>query len=401
MTTATHARSVAGAVPVRERILAPDLARGFALLLVALAHATGILNGTIPRVDPDPQGPERAYYFVMFTFVHASALPLFAMLFGYGLVQFMRHQDERQVPPEKTRAALLRRHAGLLLLGVLHGILLFVGDVLGAFGIGGLILTLLVLRRGKWVYRLGLVYLGFGLVYLAVLAARVYPSMSGNSTTKVPTGQDTTATAVTYADSVKDRLTDWPISTLVLLSTILFAMIGVWAARQRILEEPAKHRKLLWSGAIGGFAIAIAGTLPTALTAAGVAGPEQSLAGASKQLYEGAGLFGSVGYICVFGLIGLRLANRQRTGRVAGALVALGQRTLTFYLLQSVCWQLLLSHYLLRLGERTNSPAYTALACALGIWLVSLVLASVLQRFGYRGPAERLIRWFTHGSNRR
>lgn len=401
MTTATHPRPVAGAVPVSERLLGPDLARGFALLLVALAHATGILNHTVPGVDPDPHGPERAFYLVMFVFVHACALPLFSMLFGYGLVQFMRHQDARQVPATRTRAALLRRHLGLFVIGALHGIFLFVGDVLGAFAVVGAVLTVLVLRRGKWLYRGGPAYLTFAFGYLVLLAVRVYPSMSGSSTAEVPAGPDTTANIASYPASIVDRLGDWPGSTLTLMSTILFAWIGVWAARRQVLEQPEQHRRLLWSGLIGGFAIAIAAALPMALTAAGIAGPDPSLAGAAKHLYEGGGLFGAVGYACLFGLIGNRLAARARQSAVVAALVALGQRSLSFYLLQSVCWVVLLTHYGLRLGERTSSPAYTALICAVSVWLVSLVVALALQRHGRRGPVERLIRWFTHGSHRR
>ncbi|GAA3092732.1 putative membrane protein YeiB [Kribbella aluminosa] len=393
--------AAAGAVPVGERILAPDLARGFALLLVALAHSTGILNHTVPGVDLEPHGLERVFYLVMFVFVHACALPLFAMLFGYGLVQFQRHQDDRGVPAVTTRAALLRRHLGLFVIGALHGIFLFVGDVLGAFAVVGAVLTVLVLRRGKWVYRVALGYLAFGLVYLAVLAVRVYPSMAAGTTTDVPAGPDTTAQVSTYAASIADRLTDWPLSTLVLLSTILFAWVGVWAARKRVLEEPQRHGRLLWSGVIAGFGVAIAGALPMALTAAAIAGPSQSLAGDAKHLYEGAGLFGAVGYACVFGLIGRRLARRPRLSTPARALVALGQRSLTFYLFQSVCWLVLLTHYGLRLGERTGSPAYTALVCAVGVWLVSLVAASLLHRHGWRGPVERLIRWFTHRGHQR
>ncbi|MGC4943556.1 DUF418 domain-containing protein [Kribbella sp. DT2] len=405
MSTATERTGRdAGPVPVGERILAPDLARGFALLLVALAHSTGILNRTVPGVDFSPHGGEQVFYLVMFLLVHACALPLFAMMFGYGLIQFVRRQDSLGVPHEQTRAALLRRHLGLFVIGAVHGIFLFVGDVLGAFAVVGTVLTVLLLRRGNWAFRGSLVYLLFGGLYLGVLAVQVYPTLSGSSTTDVPAPADTTAAIATYPESIVDRLTDWPGSTLVLLTTILFAWIGAWAAKQRILDEPEKHRTLLQWGAIGGFTVAIAGALPMALTAGGFAGPDQDRAGAAKQLYEGAGLFGAVGYACVFGLIGMRLSRSKRDPHSiapVAALVALGQRSLTFYLFQSVCWVILLTHYGLALGERTSSPAYTALICAVSVWLFSLLAASVMQRYGYRGPVERLIRWFTHGGHRR
>ncbi|CAM5430113.1 hypothetical protein SANTM175S_02464 [Streptomyces antimycoticus] len=81
--------------PVRrtERALAPDLARGTMLLFIALANAAVFTFGNQPGAEASPHGWERGFNLAMFVFVHARAYPMFAVMFGYGLVQLTRRQD--------------------------------------------------------------------------------------------------------------------------------------------------------------------------------------------------------------------------------------------------------------------------------------------------------------------
>ncbi|MEK8173537.1 hypothetical protein NKH77_45310 [Streptomyces sp. M19] len=51
--------------------------------------------------EPSPHGWERPFNLVMFVFVHARAYPMFAVMFGYGLVQLARRQDERAPVPAR------------------------------------------------------------------------------------------------------------------------------------------------------------------------------------------------------------------------------------------------------------------------------------------------------------
>src|SRR5690606_27487960 len=99
----------AGPVRRAERSLAPDLARGGMLLFIALAHTGMAVFTTVPGFAPDPQGVERAYDVFMFTVVHARALPLFAIMFGYGLVQLALRRQA--AGPGAARRVLLRRSA--------------------------------------------------------------------------------------------------------------------------------------------------------------------------------------------------------------------------------------------------------------------------------------------------
>ncbi|UUV27895.1 DUF418 domain-containing protein [Amycolatopsis roodepoortensis] len=369
--------------PTSERVLAPDLARGFALLLVALAHTASIFLGNAPGVDQTPEGLERPYFVILFVFVHACALPLFGMMLGYGIVQFANRQEALGQPWTRTRGILLRRHAWLLVFGAVDGVLFFSGDVLGAYGVIGVVFTLLLLRRGKGFYRIPVLYLGFGVCYLAVLMYLVLTGGSGSA--PVPSVEDVSSLAPTYGDAVRERLTEWPMSTAILLSSILFVWVGAWAAKKRVLEEP--NRKLLLFGVFGGFGVAIAGALPMGLFAGDYVGFDEETAALAKLMYEGAGLFGAIGYVSLFGLIGMAVGEKRR-GVVVTAISALGQRTLSAYLFQSVAWLILAPPFMLGLAGQT----FVAAACGLGVWLVTVVVAYLMHRRSYRGPAEILVR---------
>ncbi|WP_410662647.1 DUF418 domain-containing protein [Amycolatopsis sp. lyj-84] len=373
-------------LPTSERVLAPDLARGFALLLVALAHTASIFLGNSPGADQTPEGLERPYFVVLFVFVHACALPLFGMMLGYGLVQFADRQQALGQSWTRTRGVLLRRHAWLLAFGAVDGVLFFSGDVLGAYGLIGVVFVLLLLRRGKGFYRIPALYLGFAGCYLAVLMYLVLTGNSGNA--PVPSPEDVSSLAPTYGDALRARLTEWPAITAILLPSILFVWVGAWAAKKRILEEP--NRNLLLVGVFGGFGVAIAAGLPMGLFAGDYLQLDAETAGFAKMLYEGGGLFGAVGYISLFGLIGMAVDKKR--GVVVTAISALGQRTLSAYLFQSVAWLILAPPFMLGLGGQTSDPTFVAAACGLGVWLLSVVVAYLMHRKGYRGPAEILVR---------
>ncbi|MEU8301889.1 DUF418 domain-containing protein [Micromonospora sp. NPDC048909] len=385
-----------------KRILAPDLARGAMLLLIALANAAGVFLASTPGVDPTPHGPERIWNVFLFLFVHARALPLFAMMFGYGLVQFARRQDEAGRPPGAVRALLLRRNAWLFVFGLAHGVLLYSGDVLGAYGLIGIAFTLLLLRRGDRVHRLAPGYLILGALYLLVLGALVVRGLAAGAgpAAGVPTSDFPSVTAASYPASLEARVTEWPATVLTMLPMILFIWIGAWAARRRLLDDPARHRRLLRRGAAIGLTVAVLGGLPMALLAGGFLHVDAATGGHAKLLYESAGLFGGIGYASLFGLLALRVSTWPAGARrhlPITALAALGRRSLSGYLVQSVAWLVLASPFALALGDRLGSPTFVAAGCAVLVWLATLAGAYLLHRRARRGPAEVLLRRLAYG----
>ena len=78
-----------------------------------------------------------------------------------------------------------------------------------------------------------------------------------------------------------------------------------------------------------------------------------------------------------------------------GALAAVGERSLTCYLLQSVMLAPLLAPWGLALGDGLGTAA--AYGIALSVWLVTVLVAVALGSTGRRGPLEVLLRRLTYG----
>ncbi|WP_433376959.1 DUF418 domain-containing protein [Actinoplanes sp. CA-142083] len=369
----------AGPVRRSERALAPDLTRGFMLLFIALANAANFAFAGQPGLDGTPHGLQRVVNFLMTTLVDSRAYPVFAVMFGYGLVQLSRRN--------RTRRVLLRRNAALIGFGFVHATLLYFGDFLGAYGIVGLLATTLLLRRSDRFHRLILWLWGFQTVYAAVLAViAVTTAHAGDAT--IVNSPNPSLDASSYASSLVHRLAEWPVHTATVIPFIVIVWLGIWAANRRLLEEPGKHLTLLRRVAIGGLGISIAGSLPYALVSAGLLHLDAGSVDAMYRVHAVTGEYGGPGYVALFALIAHRLASSA--GR-ANPIAALGQRSLSGYLFQSVAWLILFSPWALGL-----EGTYAALVAAVAVWVISLVAAQRMSDVGYRGPAETLLRRITY-----
>jgi uncharacterized protein len=373
--TSTIIEHSAGPVPRTQRALAPDLLRGAMLLFIALANAANFAFAGQPGLDGTPHGPQRVVNLLMSLFVNSRAYPVFAIMFGYGLVQMARRNPG---------GALLRRNVALIGFGFVHATLLYFGDFLGAYGIVGVICTLLLLRRSDRFHRLVLWLWGLQTAEAVVLGVVIAFKVHHGSAV-LTNRPDPSLAAGSYRASLIDRLHEWPLHTATVLPFIVIVWLGIWAARRRLLEEPASHRTLLRRAAVAGFAISIAGGLPYALVSAGWLRVDAGSVQLMSLLHDISGEYGGVGYVALFALLAVRLARKPR---LVAPVVALGRRSLSGYLFQSVAWLALFSPWALDLGGST----WWALFAAIAVWTVSCVAAQRMSAAGHRGPAETLLR---------
>ena len=378
-----------GPVTGTERALAPDLIRGAMLLLIGLANSANFAFAGQPGVESSPHGLERVLNFVKLTFVDARAYPVFAVMFGYGLVQLTRRQRSAGATPGAVRRILLKRNGWLIAFGLVHATLLYFGDFLGAYGIVGIICTLFLLNRGDKFHRIILGIWALETVYLLVIAAQAALTVVNSSGPAHPLTNDPNPSlaAPSYGASVIDRLHEYPLHTASVVGFIMVVWLGIWAARKQILENPGAHRKLLsWVAAVG-LGITILGGLPLALVGAGWLHVDETAVDSLSFLSHASGMFGGPGYIAVFGLLVSRITTLSLPVR---AISALGQRSLSGYLFQSISWMVLLAPFTLDL--RFGSTAYTAALIAIGVWVASVAGAYAMSKRSYRGPAETLLR---------
>ena len=82
------------------------------LLLIGLANSANFAFAGQPGVESSPHGLERVLNFVKLTLVDARAYPVFAVMFGYGLVQLARRQRSPARRPARSGGSCSSATAG-------------------------------------------------------------------------------------------------------------------------------------------------------------------------------------------------------------------------------------------------------------------------------------------------
>lgn len=367
------------ATPLSERALGLDLARGAMLLGIALANAHFFLStdASLGGYPHEVGAVDRATTWVLTTFVDAHAYPLFGLLFGYGAAQLARRHAERGA--KRVRRLLWRRAGTMIVVGSVHGILLFSGDVVAGYGV--------LLVFGAWIvfWRDGWLLGWAGVLFLLTASAALIPTTDADVGPWLPGDP---------GELLLDHLSSLPLNLLAgpFVAAVPF-LAGVWAGRRRLLERPTRRLAVL---AVVAIAVGALGAQPLALVLADVRPyPGDDGYGFVESLAIVTGLLGGFGYAAAFGW----LAPRLRHGRGVRALVATGQRALTCYLAQSVVWAVVFTPFLLGLHDDLGVTATALLSTA--TWAVTVALAVWMDRTGRRGPFETLLRRATYGVSAR
>jgi uncharacterized membrane protein YeiB len=402
---AVRRRPARGGVRADERALAPDLARGLMLLLILLSNTGFFLYtaeyGPTGWHPVDGSAVDRAVRFAMITALDLRVYPLFAFLFGYGMMRLYARQTAAGASGRAAVALLRRRSLWLLVFGGVHAALFLGGDILGVYGVVSLVLGALLLRRSD---RALLFWAAAAYLPMCVAALTSVGDLSaapGSTPLPEPSFTAYAAGAESALAAVGVRLTTW--AFLVGFAVLGFPMyaamlLGFWAARRRVLEEPHRHLRLLRCTAVAGVAIGWAGGLPAALAHSGLLDvPAAALGedGLLGQVQSATGVPGGLGYAAVITLVAMRLPTRVRRSAPVRAVAATGARSLSCYLAHSALFSPVLAAWGLGLGAHLGSA--TVAAFAIGVWLLTVVAAAALDRAGRRGPAEALLRRLVYG----
>ncbi|WP_405657693.1 DUF418 domain-containing protein [Streptomyces sp. RK9] len=429
-------------VRATERALAPDLARGLMLLFIAMSNTAFHLWNS----DYGPSGwqpvnggwLDHTVQFAMIVGLDLRIYPLFAFLFGYGMMQLYLRQTASGTSERKAAALLRKRSLWMIVIGLTHAGLLMAGDIVGYYGLLSLALGWLFLRRGdralKW-----WIWISLTVTVAAAAQPVVTAALQGELGSLGDAGADAGSEAYAAGEgswlaAAGTRMTTafflvGMAAPLVLVTGGGFIfLLGFWAARRRILEEPGKHLKLLRVTAIVGIAVGWLGGLPAALAHVGaldVPPDAESDTGALMALRDVTGSAAGLGYVALVALFVHWWTRRQQQRKAepgpttpAGkptaataatpttltstpvataitAISAVGKRSLSCYLTHSLLFAPILAAWGLGLGEHLTSA--TMVLFALGVWLVTVAGAYALEIRGKRGPAETLLRRLMYG----
>lgn len=388
-------------VAAEERIHALDLLRGWAMFGVLWSN----LNDHYGVRDPG-NGPDRALQWIQNNLIEERFYTLLVLLFGVGFgIQLTR----AIAAGRDLRNTYYRRAAALLAIGIVHGTLIWRGDILAMYALAAFALVMFRTASPRRLLVVVLLLWFFGplLVREAMHFAGLRVMLPGNTGESVQVYVHGSWWAI---EQVRVRgflqwFGRWGLTTYAYVLAAF--LLGLWTVRtgwlRRLVGEPRITRRVLlvalilgligyarwaWGDALWPRAQAPASYVP--------AFPypyfqREMLRQSMFRLFDWSVLGSTLVYACLL----LLWWQRPSGPRALRPLAATGRMALTTYLTQSVVCTLLFYSY--GLGWYGN-VSYT------GMLLITLVLFACqmaastwwLARHEY-GPMERLWRRLTYG----
>lgn len=381
------------------RILTIDILRGVAILSIFIVHFTGDYPG-LWMMKPEqvaslPYASVNGWVDQVINFlITDKARTIFSLMFGVSFYLQLSSAEKRN---QAFGPLFLRRLAVLLVIGLIHAHLIYGGDILRYYVIGGLFLLLAHRWSSRW------------LIIVGVLLTVVIPLAGGMlfEVFKIDAGRPDVdlylsgKMAPTYEEFLwaNHQSAVWRYKPGMLLNFCVPAignfLFGIWIARKGYLQRPDEHRRplnrLFWwglaLGLIGQTLIVVLGMLI-----------ERKIIAFSPLLFLVAGPFIYLGYealaICYIAGIAL-LCRSGRWQRRLAILAPAGQMTLTNYAGQSVIGVFVFAHFALGLTGNVGS------AQCLMIVLVLCVLQLLANRWWLQhfrmGPLEWVWRSLVSG----
>jgi len=387
-----------------ERIDALDVLRGFALLGILVMNIQTFAMPLAAYLNPSAYGSLEGVHGLAWGLSHVltdqKMMALFSMLFGAGIVLFC----ERAAASGKSVAGYhYRRNAWLLVFGLLHGYLLWHGDILFLYAICAFVLYPLRNKSARTLLKLSIVFLTISSV-LYLITALSLPSMPEDVVTEqflvqwAPSAAHISTELAAFQGSWTAQMAQRVPFTQSMQGPALLAW-GFWRASGMMLlgmslfksgvltgaADPQLYRRLLLLALFVG--------LP--LVAYGIVwnfGNNWQLS--SMFLGSQFNYWGSI-LISLGWMSGLLLALRRGALKaLTNRLAAVGRMAFSNYILHTLlCGLIFYGHGLGLIGQVERAGQ---VLIVLGIWALQLWLSTIWLRHFRFGPLEWLWRSLTY-----
>ena len=392
----------AAPVQAAERMDALDAVRGAAVLGILLANVVAMSG--FPFLPPDhyrslplADWHQPTFFFVLFV-IEAKFYSLFSLLFGVGFAVFIQRASARGADPARL---FKRRLVGLLIIGLVHTSLIWMGDILATYAVIGFALVPFIRRDDRTVLRWAGAMLLLPIALYALMLVGTFamaPASQSASGGDAPPQflMDAAAGFATgsYADVVRANAI-FTVAQIVRRFFLMFFprvfgmfLLGFYIGRRNMFANLDDHRPLLRRVCAWGLTLG----LPLAFIGARMEGNNMGIpnaAGLMETIVKSIGVpVLSLGYAAGFCLL------FQRSRGLRRAFAPAGQMALTNYLLQSVA--ALAIFYGIGFGLFGRVPLVICLPGAIAFFgLQMFVSRAWLSRAAF-GPAEWLWRMFTY-----
>lgn len=399
MTKSTPVRS-------RERIVAIDVLRGFAVLGILLMNVQSFSLISAAYFNPTASGYfdglDRWIWIGVHVFADTKFITLFSILFGAGIVLMTARAEEAGGSPASVH---YRRTFWLLVIGAAHAYLFWFGDVLVWYALCAVVVFWFRKMRPRRLLILGFIALAIGAllsVWVGVSLPNMPPEARQGFLDGWDPGEEMIQTEIeTYRGSWRQQMSHRVPMSLV-MHTVVFLFFASWRAGGLMLigmalfkwgvlsadRSPRFYRGLVLLGLFVGVPVVSYGVY-TNFVAGWTLDYSRFL---GMQFNWWASLLVSGGYI---GLIML-WCQRHLLERLKASLAAVGRMALTNYLMQTIlCTWIFYGH---GLGWFADTNRSVQMLVVFGVWVLQVVYSPIWLRYFRFGPAEWLWRSLTYMS---
>ncbi|WP_433603117.1 DUF418 domain-containing protein [Nocardia sp. CA-135953] len=378
-------------VASRSRVHDVDALRGFALLGIFIVNITFMASGYPGNlvIDPDyTSSLDDAVRALSEVFVDMKFYLLFSFLFGYS---FTLQMESAAAARAAFEPRMLRRIGGLFVLGVLHIVFLYAGDVLTTYAVACSVLF--CMRRVSDRTALRVAAILYGLVVASLLLGTVFMDASAllPSTAEARANAEHATQAMLggWGDIIGEHLDGLGLLVLQALTlqgptALAMFLLGLVAGRRKLLTHVHGDEPVLRRIQLIGFPIGLAGSILFAI--GGGTGHTLPVA-----ISVATAPFLTAAYVATL----LRAMHSPRTSFIRTALAPAGRIALTNYLAQSAIGLLIFTGIGLA-AAGTFSPLAT-MSTAVLVFTLQLALSALWLHWFRYGPAEWILRWITNG----
>ena len=392
-------------LPPDERIATLDVLRGVALLGIFIVNIETFAHSLFVPSPPQDTSLDGIVTLLRELLFAGKFNLMFGLVFGIGFSLQLRRLEAAD--PATAAPVYLRRLTVLLAIALVHAGFLWMGDVLVAYSVLGLLL--LSIRRVPDRALLTLVVLCLVYPSLADLLSRHLFSdetvmLSQFEYTQLAESNDTAFGHGSFVDAVAEnlRVFHWAYATpMGLFNVMAFfiqmatgILLGFYVGRRRWLERAAELRDRVrvahW------FALGVALAAGAAWWASGGPSSDDAGAGAAGMPVVAARTVGRAALMVFYASTIVRCVEAGAAPRLARLFANAGRMPLTNYLMQTLMGLAVFDGWGLGFWGRTRPLTEAGIAVGLFVCVQLPFSAWWLARFRY-GPVEYVWRRLTYG----
>ena len=379
-----------------SRIADVDALRGFALLgilQVNIMAFSSVMYGLPAATTELSFGLNELVHLIISTIFEMKFYLLFSFLFGYSVTLQMQsavRAGERFIP------RFLRRQAGLWVVGLLHAILLFHGDILTTYAVLGVVLLFWRNKPDHTLIKTAVWLISITALLWLLVGALFWSSPDQTVTAELLYEARLAYTAYngSFSAVIMQHITELQTMWILLLliqapCALAMFLLGFLAGRHQFLAQPDQYRPYLKPAIKAGAFIGMPASVVTALTTLWAAGTHWEVFGLALSI--------ATAPLLTFGIIALmlRLFGTKHGQFWRDALAPAGRMALSNYLLQSLICSFIFYGFGLGLIDKTT--ALENVLIGLAIFVFQLFLSRWWMRHYHYGPLEWLLRAITIG----